>query len=205
MLDISMIVELMFSYDDNKKGYAEMLAKEQFGYEEGTNKGDFNYDLTKSFAIKIMEHMFDLYSKEILVSFYSLEELYRDNRESVFNCPGFLCTAKPIERGYTKSFDGSTEKIDIKFKVSKFVNVSHLLVDNIYEHMFSFNLVVKKHTLSNFICCEASIPNHWSDVHNDELTYSIDDLSYSRGTYMMTFKNKYDVMEKLFKHFLINK
>jgi hypothetical protein len=207
MEDIKKIVELMFSKDDLDRDDALVLTKEVFGYNEEKGNIDFKYDFTRLFALEIMRQVFTMYKNDILAFNDNLQDVYTCKNEHTFGgVSGYLFTAVPIDRGFTKSFDGQTEEFDVRFHVSKFIDVEYVNdLRNVYQHTFQYNLVIKRNQTTNDIWCEPSIPSLFSQTTNEEITYSIDDLSFMRGSYMMTFRNKYDVFEKFFKHFLISK
>jgi len=207
MEDIKKIVELMLSNDDLDRDKALVLTKDVFGYNEENGNIDFKYDFTRLFALEIMRQVFTMYKNDVLSFNDNLQDVYTCKNEQTYGgVSGYLFTAVPIDRGFTKSFDGKTEEMDVRFHVSKFIDVEYINdLKNVYQHTFQYNLVIKKNQITNDVWCEPSIPSLFSQASNDEITYSIDDLSFMRGSYMMTFRNKYDVFEKLYKHFLINK
>jgi hypothetical protein len=207
MEDIKKIVELMFSVNDLDRDKALVLTKEVFGYNKEMGNIDFKYDFTRLFAIEIMRQVFTMYKNDILVFNNNLQDVYTCKNEHTFGgVSGYLFTAVPIDKGFTKSFDNQTEEFDVRFHVSKFIDVEYINdLKNVYQHTFNYNLVIKRNQTTGDIWCEPSIPSLFSQATNDEITYSIDDLSFMRGSYMMTFRNKYDVFEKFFKHFLISK
>jgi hypothetical protein len=207
MEDIKKIVELMFSVNDLDKDKALVLTKDVFGYNEEMGNIDFKYDFTRLFALEIMRQVFTMYKNDILVFNNNLQDVYTCKNEHTFGgVSGYLFIAVPIDKGFTKSFDNQTEEFDVRFHVSKFIDVEYINdLKNVYQHTFNYNLVIKRNQTTGDIWCEPSIPSLFSQATNDEISYSIDDLSFMRGSYMMTFRNKYDVFEKFFKHFLISK
>jgi hypothetical protein len=206
MEDIKKIVELMFSVNDLDKDKALVLTKDVFGYNEEMGNIDFKYDFTRLFALEIMRQVFTMYKNDILVFNNNLQDVYTCKNEHTFGgVSGYLFKAVPIDRSFAKSFDGKEELMYVRFQLSKFIDVKLEHLDNVYQHTFGYNLVIKKHSLTGDIWCEPNEPSLYSKSISEEFTYSVDDLSLIRGSFMMTFRNKYDVLEKLFKHFLIQK
>ncbi len=206
MEDIKKIVKLMFSNDEFDRDDALVLTKDLFGYKDSTISGDFNYDLTRLYLLEIMRQVFEMYKNDVLIHCDRIQDIYTFKTVQVFGgVSGYVFTAVPIHRGFSKSFDGNIESMDVRFHVSNFIDVKLEHLDNVYEHTITYSLVVKQHLLTGDIVCEPSVPSLYSKTTNDEFSYSIDDLSLLRGSYMITYRNMYDVLEKLFKHFLIQK